>query len=334
VYPDCFEFIIEEGDSQRLDSLLYYNFAKRPDLPKPSRTQISTWIKNGYVSVNSLLIQKPSYIIESKSFINITFPPKITKKTSVTKFFPEILYEDDYLLAINKPSDLIVHHGSGTQNEFTLVDLVKERFPMHSWDGFDNRAGIVHRLDKETTGVLLIAKSLEALNFLSKQFAERVIRKTYVALVSGSYKSNSPFFTLDSGIINSFLGRSLVDRKKITVVEKGGKQAVTDWEVIERVGNFLLIRFLPKTGRTHQLRVHSFHLNTPIVGDKVYNLPINYDITQDKIVKNFKGMALHAASLTFNHPISNTLVKIEAPLPNNFLVLLQSIRDSYKCLQN
>ena len=231
----------------------------------------------------------------------------------------DILYEDSSLIIINKPAGMVVHPAPG-HTDGTLVNALLAH--CQSLAGLqsdlsikgEQRPGIVHRLDKDTTGAIMVAKTDAALNHLQAQIKAKTARREYLAVVYGAP-------TGDRGTIDLPLGRHPVDRKRMAVVplEKGGRRAVTHWSVKERLGNYTFMHFQLETGRTHQIRVHSTHIGHPIVGDPLYGSGRSVGV-------NLPGQALHAWKLSLNHPVSEALIQVTAPLPDSLLKLLHVLR--------
>jgi len=216
---------------------------------------------------------------------------------------PKILFEDDYILAIDKPSGWVVNDSETSHNNLTLQDWVAKNFKFQTSNSRELRSGIVHRLDKPTSGVILVAKTKEIYDFLQSQFADRVIAKTYVALVHGKVEPKE-------GIIDAPVGRLPWKRTKFGVFPEG-RAALTKYKVINYFHDYTLLELYPKTGRTHQLRVHLKHINHPIVSDPLY---VGRKTLREDI-KIWPRLFLHAKSIEFNHPITGRIIKIEVPLP-------------------
>ena len=235
----------------------------------------------------------------------------------VTHEFPPVLFEDEHLIIINKPRGLTVHAGAGEQE--TLVDLLQQRGTPLSSLGEEDRAGIVHRLDKDTSGVMVVCKTNEAHEILAEDFAKRRVKKIYKALVCG--------VPPQQGRIDAPIFRHPVQRKKMAVVATG-RPAVTDYKVLLSWHQFALVEVDLKTGRTHQIRVHFQYINHPVVGDSVYggyNRAIAAAKSEDvkDALKNMHYQALHAAKLQLQHPITKVLLEIEAPLPDDIQNLIE-----------
>ncbi|HYX17751.1 MAG TPA: RluA family pseudouridine synthase, partial [Nostoc sp.] len=225
----------------------------------------------------------------------------------------DILYEDDQLLILNKPAGLVVHPAPG-HPDGTLVNALLAHCPNLPGIGGVQRPGIVHRLDKDTTGAIAIAKTEVAHHHLQAQLKAKTARREYLGVVYGAPKA-------ESGTIDLPIGRHPQDRKKMAImpVEQGGRAAVTHWQVLERLGNFTLIHFQLETGRTHQIRVHSAKMGHPIVGDPVYS-------SGHSVGVNLPGQALHAWRLKLQHPVSGELIEVTANPPSHFTKLLEMLK--------
>ena len=222
----------------------------------------------------------------------------------------DIIYQDDDVAIINKPQGLTVHAGSGT-NGSTLVNALLYHLDKLSGINGVIRPGIVHRIDKNTSGLLVVAKNDKAHLSLAKQLETKTCKRIYYALLEGNVKD-------DSGRIATFIGRNPKDRTKMAVLTSG-RDAVTDYKVLERFGGYTLCEFSLQTGRTHQIRVHAKHIGHPVVGDKEYGFK-NQKFKLD-------GQLLHAGKLSFNHPSTNEKVTFECPLPDYFNKVLKKLRN-------
>ena len=277
-------------------------------LPGYSRTQIGKWIAGGRVALNGAPVKRKNQALRPGDVVQIERVTDESPAAPARGRF-ERLFEDEQLLIVNKPAGIAVHPGSGPRRE-TILDMLLRDYPaLRRWQDRE-RPGIVHRLDKDTSGVLLLAKSEAAQNFLRRQFARRRVRKTYLALVDGQLQRRH-------GEFRGALARSLRRRTRFVVVEpepetapaqKGppARPALTAYDVIREYAAFSYIRLFPLTGRTHQLRVHLAHAGHPVLGDVLYGHPRALP---------FARLALHAAALEFVHPASRWQVQAEAPLP-------------------
>jgi 23S rRNA pseudouridine1911/1915/1917 synthase len=309
--------VLEAEAGRRLDVYL----AER--LERCSRSLIQKYIEDGAVRVNAAR-RKPNYRIKSGDTVEVSIPEPKPVALVPTNIPLEILYEDDELLVINKPPGIPVHPGAGHGNNTitnALLHHIGESGSLSSIGG-ENRPGIVHRLDKDTAGVLVVAKTNHAHAHLSRQFAGRTTVKIYEAIVKGVLLPSS-------GVIDKPIARSPHNRKKFAVLEHG-KEAVTLYEVLESRSGTSLVRFTPKTGRTHQLRVHAASLDHPILGDPLYSRkahragaagggePARTNGTPGTI-------ALFARSLTFRHPLTGELMTFTAPYPAHFTSLARRL---------
>ena len=322
----------KKQEPMRLDKFLYGR------LFNITRNKLQSAIKEGIILVNGKAV-KPNYKVRGGDIVTGVIPKKRPPHLSgvVAEDIPlDIVYEDEHLMVVNKPSGMVVHPGISNYSG-TLVNAVKyhldnESLPVMEGN-FEDRPGIVHRIDKETTGLLLIAKNDEALTHLAKQFFDHTIEREYYALVWGSFKEKE-------GTIDLNIGRNPKNRKLMTVFPEGeaGKKAVTHYKVLEDLYYVSLISCRLETGRTHQIRVHMKHLGHPVFNDSSYG--------GDKIVKgtvftkykqfvmnNMKmlpGHALHARSLGFIHPATGEKMYFEAGLPKEFQTVLERWRNYVK----
>lgn len=297
------QFIVKDEEANlRLDKVVANRYKEL------SRTNIQKLIEENRILVNNKN-QKASYkvLIDDNIQIEEIQAKEIDLKPQDIPL--DIIYEDDDIIVVNKQKGLVVHPANGNPDG-TLVNAImaicKDSL---SGIGGEIRPGIVHRLDKDTSGLIIIAKNDKAHIHLSEQIKNREIEKTYIALVRGVIKENE-------ATINMPIGRSTKDRKKMTVT-KNGKNAVTHFKVMKRYDKYTLLEVKIETGRTHQIRVHMAEIGYPIIGDTVYSNGKN----QFKV----EGQMLHAAKLTFKHPITNKELNLEAPLPKYFKDILNKL---------
>lgn len=270
--------------TKRLDTYLYEHYKEI------SRSRWQKYIKDSRVSINGKTITTPSYEIDDKAIIDIKLPEE--KKFEKEKL--DILYLDDNVIVINKPAGILTHAKGADSDEFTVADFFK-RYSTYALD--TNRAGIVHRLDRDTSGVIIGARNNETANLLKKQFAKRLTKKTYIAITTGIPK-------LEKARIDLPIARN--PKKPATFkISSNGKIAITDYKVLKTNENYALIELMPKTGRTHQLRVHLNYINCSILGDKVYG------------AKKADRMYLHAEKLEITIP-NKGRITFEAKLPKEF----------------
>ena len=293
--PTTFKlFVAKEHVRMRLDLFLVKS------LPEFSRSRIQQLIRAGFVRVGGATA-RPHQSVRFEDEIEVTEPPPEKIQTEPEAIPLTILYEDDDLIVINKASGITVHPGAG-QREHTLVNALLHHCSTLSGIGGKERPGIVHRLDKETSGCLVVAKNDMAHRELSKQFAARTVEKIYLALVAGKLRK-------PAGVIDEKIGRHPVHRKRMQVSSLRGRTARTEYRVIRSCDATSLIECRLHSGRTHQIRVHLHHLGHPVLGDKVYG---------PRFAKNFPRQMLHAWKLGFRHPRTSQWKTFEASLPNDF----------------
>ncbi len=303
----------EEEAGERIDAYLADQLA---DL---SRSRIQKLIEQGQVCLNGAICPSKKELVREGDRIQVTVPDAAPLTIQAEAIPLDILYEDDDLLIINKPAGMVVHPSPG-HSQGTLVNalLWHCRTPTGestlSGIGGMQRPGIVHRLDKDTSGAIAVAKSDRAHIHLQHQFHEKTARREYLGVVYGAPKT-------EEGTIDAPIGRHPVDRKKMAIVpeERGGRRAITHWQIKERIGNYTLLHFRLETGRTHQIRVHAAHIGHPIVGDPDYGSGRSVGV-------NLPGQALHAWRLTLQHPVLDTGIEVVAPLPPYFNTLLGILR--------
>ncbi|NEP40417.1 MAG: RluA family pseudouridine synthase [Okeania sp. SIO2H7] len=297
----------EKPETHRLDLWLSQN------LPDLSRSRIQNLISQGQVTINEAICTSKKATVKAGDRLQIILPPPQPLELKPNNIPLDILYEDEELLIINKPAGLVVHPAPG-HPEGTMVNALLAYCNSLAGIGGVQRPGIVHRLDKDTTGAIAVAKTDLAYSSLQKQLQEKTARREYLGVVYGCPKA-------EEGTINLPIFRHPVDRKKMAVVpvEKGGRPSVTHWEIKERFGNYSLLKFQLETGRTHQIRVHISEVGYPIVGDPVYGKGRGVGV-------NLTGQALHAWRLELQHPVTGELIEAIAPLPTEFLTLLEVLR--------
>ncbi len=281
----------------RLDQFL----AKR--LPEFSRSRLQQLIRDGFVLLNNSS-SRPRQIVRSGDQIQITEPP-LEKVDTLPEQIPlTILFEDDDLVVVNKPAGLVVHPGAG-HAKHTLVNALLNYCSTLSGIGGEERPGIVHRLDKETSGCLVVAKNDATHRGLSRQFADRTVHKVYLALVAGRVRN-------PAGVIEEKIGRHPVHRQRMTASAVRGRAAKTEYRIIRSNDRASLVECCLHSGRTHQIRVHLHHLGHPVIGDKVYG----------RATKDFPRHMLHAWKLGFRHPRTEQWKSFEAALPDDFTYAL------------
>jgi 23S rRNA pseudouridine1911/1915/1917 synthase len=309
-------------DGQRLDQYLVSVF---PDF---SRSVVQRVIEAGGVTVNGRAV-KASYKVRHGDQIRIV-PPEPTHPEPVAEDIPlEILYEDEFLAVVNKPADMVVHPAKGHWSG-TLVNALRFHFPTLSGLNGDYRAGIVHRLDRDTSGAILVAKQEQTHRDLSLLFETRKVFKEYEALTAG-------VLDRDSDYIEGRIGHHPLDRVKMTISDEDdedARDACSYYEVIERFRGFTYVRVQPRTGRTHQIRVHLASVGCPVLADKIYSgrdrlhlsdlTGVRDEAAEDELL--LSRQALHARRLRLRHPQRGTMLEVEAPLPAEFQRTLEALR--------
>ncbi len=312
-------YISGETAGQRLDKFLC------GVLPDKTRSYFTRHIHSGHILVNDNA-EKPGYQLRENDVVQVAIP-EVVRSVEAADIPLDIVYEDDVILVVNKPAGLTVHPGNGTEND-TLVNGLLHYTDRLAFIGQSDRPGIVHRLDKNTSGLMVVAKTDAAHRFIQQQFDTRDIHRTYTALVWGIPKN-------DAGTVHTFINRSRKDPTKMKVTQSTGKEAITHWRVLEEFHFFSLLELKLDTGRTHQIRVHMSSLHHPLVGDPEYNgrekqlmrLPANLRKRGHHLLKNLKRQFLHASQLEFLHPESGKAVAFKIPLPPDLNSAYHNLRE-------
>ena len=297
-------FSVESDAGLRVDKFLSEQIGDR------SRSFISSLIKDGNVQVNGKCVSK-SYVLKENDCVKATVPEAVEYIAEAEDIPLDIVYEDSDLIVVNKPKGMVVHPAAGNFSG-TLVNAL-----MHHCKGQLSgingvlRPGIVHRIDKNTSGLLVVAKNDIAHNGLAAQLKEHSVKREYRAIAYGRFKESE-------GRIDLPIGRDSNDRKKMTVTYKNSKNAVTNYKVIEELNGFTYISCVLETGRTHQIRVHMAHMGHPLAGDDVYG--------PKKVIESLNGQCLHAKILGFVHPVSGEYMEFDSELPEYFIGFLSKNR--------
>jgi 23S rRNA pseudouridine1911/1915/1917 synthase len=296
-----------QDQSDRLDRYL------TEQLGDLSRSRIQKLIEQGQVWLNGQVCTVKKAHLKQGDRLQVTIPEATPLELTAEAIPLNILYEDDQLIILNKPIGLVVHPAPGHEAG-TLVNALLAHCQNLPGIGGVQRPGIVHRLDKDTSGAIAIAKTDHAHQHLQAQFKAKTARRDYLAIVYGAPRTAT-------GTVDAPIGRSLGDRKKMGIIpaEKGGRRAVTHWTVIERLGHYTLMQFQLETGRTHQIRVHGAHIGHPVVGDPVY-------ASGRTVGVNLTGQALHAWKLRLQHPLTEEWIEAIAQPPEEFTTLLTVLR--------
>lgn len=294
--------IVVSESGNRLDKYLSEN-------TDYSRTMITKLINNNFLKVNGNVV-KASYKVKENDKIEILDGFKEENNIEPVKMDLDIVYEDDDIMVINKPSGLVVHPGSGNKNNTLVNGLLEYTNNLSDING-EERPGIVHRLDKDTSGLMLVAKSNKAHQILTEDFQKHTVKREYYALIKGVFPHNT-------AIIDAPIGRDEKNRKKMTVTAKNSKKAITHLTVIKRYKDYTLVKLVLETGRTHQIRVHLSYIGYPVVNDPLYS---------NKNATSF-GQFLHSKTITFTHPITKKEMHFECKLPREFQEFIDKLEEN------
>ena len=297
-----------EQEGERLDKYLSMIY---PDF---SRSFFQKLIKNGQVKVNDIP-EKSSYSVREEDIICVTIPDAVQTSIEPENIPLDILYEDDDVLIVNKPKGMVVHPSAGHYSG-TLVNGIMYHC-QDSLSGINGeiRPGIVHRIDMDTTGSLIVCKNDESHIHIAQQIKAHTVNRIYVGIVCGNVKE-------DEGTIEGTIGRHPTERKKMAINVKNGKPAITHYKVLERFGNYTYMQFKLETGRTHQIRVHMAGIGHPLLGDTLYS-------SGRSPFKHLQGQTLHAQTIGFIHPRTGEYMEFSAPLPEYFEKLLYLLKNSH-----
>lgn len=316
------EYKVQLSGAGRLDKLLAEAVeAQLPELGL-TRSRLQAIIQNG-VLLNGVECRKPGLPVVDAEVRFVIVEQKVTHAPH--KMDLDVVFDDDQLCVINKPAGLVVHPGAGNSHS-TLVNVLVGMFP---GIGSGDRPGIVHRLDKDTTGLIVVAKNVSAQNALATQFASRTVGREYMALALTTPRARRTIDLADSGQIATFLARHPNNRKIFCATDdvKGrGRRAVTNWRVVERLSHGTLLALKLETGRTHQIRVHLDSIGSPVIGDQTYGDFSPLPKPLQEASKDFGRQALHAATLEFDHPTSGKRLKFTAPIPSDMEQLISTFR--------
>lgn len=307
------KFRCAEGREDRLDRFL----ARELNM---TRSQLKRLIQDGHVLLNGKLA-RPSSWVEAGALVQLSLPPAVPSALEPEPMELEIIYEDEEVLVLNKQAGLVVHPGAGHLRG-TLVNGLLAHCPGIRGVGGFERAGLVHRLDKDTTGAMVVAKTERAHRSLSLQFKERKVSKHYLALVWGLVPQ-------DRGLVELSLGRDLRDRLRISTRARKAREARTGWEVLARLGRVTWLKARPETGRTHQIRVHLACMGHPVVGDPLYGGKTRWKTLSPgkdrEVLEKVERQLLHAWRLCFHHPLTGEGLCFQAPIPDDLAWALQAL---------
>ena len=317
--------IVDENNQNKRVDVFLSKYEK-----KISRTKIKNLIEKGYLEINNLKVLEPSKKVNIKDKIKLEVPKLKKLEIKPYKYKLDIIYQDNDVMVINKPAGLVVHPGAGNFDNTLVNALINyDKKNLSSING-ELRPGIVHRLDKDTSGIIIVAKNNFAHTHLSKQFNDHSIDRKYIALVWGKLRPQK-------GEIKTFITRSSKNRQLMDVSQTKGKLAITNYKTIEiyensRVPTLSLVEYRLKTGRTHQIRVHMKFKGNPILGDKSYKKKLkklkDVDPELNEIIKKIDRQCLHAKSLGFLHPTKNQRLFFESKLPNDLHKIVKKLRST------
>jgi 23S rRNA pseudouridine1911/1915/1917 synthase len=305
--------VTEELSGKRADVVLSHFLSDH------TRSQIKKLIEDNHVLVGGKPI-KPSKKFDEGEIVEISLPAPESIDAEPENIDLDVLYEDKSIIVVNKPAGMVVHPGAGVKSG-TLVNALLYKCDDLSGIGGKIRPGIVHRLDKDTSGVIVVAKNDQAHNSLADQFKSRTVKKKYLAIVEGNPKS-------DSGTFDSVIGRDTINRVKMSSKTKSGRESLTLWKVLQRFGPASFVEAEPKTGRTHQIRVHFSENGYPLLADKVYGHKKQRNKFLSTAEKKIGRHALHASQIGFTHPKTEKWVEFSAPLPDDFKEALEYLESN------
>ncbi len=311
--------VSEEASGERLDRFLASAF------PEHSRSRLKSLIQNGHVANEGGTITDPSYRVKPEETLRLEIPESAPAEPQPENIPLKVVYEDAYLLVIDKPSGLVVHPAPGSETGTLVNALLYHCGDSLSGIGGVRRPGIVHRLDKDTSGLMVVAKTDAAHKGLAQQFEDHSLERAYQALVWGMPNPRE-------GEIEGNIGRNPHDRKKMAVVNRGGKYALTRYRVIQPLNTFAaLVECRLATGRTHQIRVHMSSIGNPVIADPLYGKGDHRWLKKageevKQAVKNLQGQALHAYLIGFKHPISGKTLRFEGVIPCEINELIEKIK--------
>ncbi|MEN9845656.1 MAG: putative ribosomal large subunit pseudouridine synthase [Pseudomonadota bacterium] len=319
---DNVHVIEHHGDEARLDKIIVEGLASTLMC---SRSQVERWIEEGAASVNGKVVVKPAFKVSDGARIEVIMPSEDKTHLKPLDFPLEILFEDAHLIVLNKPAGISMHPGAGNDT-YTIANAVVHHVGTQQLSvGESDRPGIVHRLDKDTTGVVVVAKSTPVHAALSRQFAERGVGRSYLALVYSTPRAVRAIQASDEGEVSAPIGRHPINRKMM-MISDNGRTATTLWRVKERFPHGTLLECTLKTGRTHQIRVHMTSIGSPVIGDPAYGDFSNLPKPLRDAAALLGRQALHAATLSFTHPKTGERLSFSAAIPDDFQQLIAAFR--------
>ena len=320
-----YEFYV--SSEQRLDLFLLQKISEDSRLEKCTRSQIKHLIEKGKVSVSRRKVFKAGHLLKPGNTVSFKTLDRENTQIEPWDFEIPLIYEDQKLIVINKPAGISMHPGAGRKSQ-TILNALASHFSKDLFaENTAHRAGIVHRLDKDTSGVVVLAKDLPTLHFLSAQFSKRQVEKKYIALALSSRRSRRLINKSDNGLLETLLGRDAKNRLKMAVVAEGGRKALTSWKVIDRMHYACLLEVNLLTGRTHQIRVHFDHIKSPLIGDPLYGDFSLLPAKLNRAALDFGRQALHSKSLKFIPPTSGKPMLFESQIPPDMEEIIGKFRN-------
>lgn len=310
-----------ESDSERLDQVLADKLAQQSEYSYLTRSQIKKIIEGGFVTLNDVTTLKAGTRVKQDTVVEVVVPPAEPSYLVPYDYKLDIVYEDNDLIVVNKPADLVMHPGAGNKDKTLANALIAYAPDAFLKMGLSQRPGIVHRLDKDTTGLVVVAKNLATQNSLSQQFSDRAVERRYMALCLSTPRSQNVVDIEDAGVIDQPIGRH-PDKRTLFCINPDGQKAITNWKVLERFPYANLLELKLETGRTHQIRVHLESISSPVLGDQVYG---NFNSAPKPLQNELKKLgrqALHAFRLGFTHPATDEKLSFNADAPEDFKDLL------------
>lgn len=338
------DFVFVAGCAGRLDKALREFLSEQACCTQVTRSQIKNAIECGNVRINGAAAGKAGVLLKPGDQVEISLYRPDSAAIEGYDYKLDVIYEDRSVVVINKPAGLSMHPGAGNRSR-TLINALVEYYrrgagelpdifapqargePEHVGSSPAERPGIVHRLDKDTTGVVVVAKNVQAHAVLSRQFSSRTIDRAYLALVFCTPRARRAVNLSDSGVVEAGIGRHPGRRTEMSVRREGGRPALTHWKVMERMRYGCLVELRLATGRTHQIRVHMSHIGSPVIGDRVYGDFSGLPAPLKREHERFARQALHAYLLEFDHPETGRRVKFSSPLPDEMNELLTVFRE-------
>lgn len=327
INQEFLSFKFNGPDGTRLDKAVLEFIEKSPAEKQWTRSQIKHWIEAGKIIVNGYAETKAGFLLKKGAVLSFSIPQESSQLTPYEMPL-DIIFEDASLIVINKAAGISMHPGAGNP-DCTIANAIVAHLATQGIPVIEGqRPGIVHRLDKDTTGLIVVAKTVQVHSALAAQFASREAGRCYIALVLSTPRAKRQLDVSESGTIEGAIGRHSSKRQLFSVVLSGGKSAITHWRALERMNYASLVEVRISTGRTHQIRVHMAHVGSPVIGDRVYGDFSPLPPGLKKAANSFGRQALHAATLEFTHPMTTERMLFNTDIPADFKDLIEKFRKS------